>query len=535
MSPSSPDREESFARLLRVVGGSLVELRDPLKVEMVISELIGTWSDRFPVDADHDPEVVLGEGFIAHAERCGSPAAQAMLRGLAALGTDGQRSLAGAAAGRLAACGVAEPAWVGELDGVTVTGCRAYRDVYGDETGVVLNCERDGQRHAVVVLVDHTGGGIARDAFVARGPVEAVDRFGAGAAQPATYREISPAEARGIVEPALADDRTLDPPLGETYRATRALALARLRVLPPAQPPPDPVDLAPAERAEIVADFLALRQGAGLADRDAVQRCAELIVAYSCEYDNGQVLRVSPRKIKIFLLGWLPLQDLSDRERDTMPAVVAAWVGWAAERGGLPEQAHNELARAAAELGEHFPVRFVDPRAFGPTKSWLAGLGDAPDVETVRTTLDRRTFVMPYYGIRIGGTDYPQLDANDEEQRRLLIIGEHPQFHEVLGGPDPDSIPLADRAIPVLHVGMHEIVATQLWNDDPPETWQAAQRLTAAGVERHDVLHALTEVVMRHLPKVQASSDLAADESYRRDLESLNHPSTPLPRSGSDR
>lgn len=30
-----------------------------------------------------------------------------------------------------------------------------------------------------------------------------------------------------------------------------------------------------------------------------------------------------------------------------------------------------------------------------------------------------------------------------------------------------------------LHVSLHEIVATQLWNDDPPELWQAAVRLPA--------------------------------------------------------
>lgn len=44
---------------------------------------------------------------------------------------------------------------------------------------------------------------------------------------------------------------------------------------------------------------------------------------------------------------------------------------------------------------------------------------------------------------------------------------------------------------PNLHIAVHEVIANQLWDDDPPEVWQAARRLLAAGHERHDVLHAL--------------------------------------------
>ena len=42
---------------------------------------------------------------------------------------------------------------------------------------------------------------------------------------------------------------------------------------------------------------------------------------------------------------------------------------------------------------------------------------------------------------------------------------------------------------------MHETVANQLWEDQPPETWQTARRLVAAGYERHEILHMLASVV----------------------------------------
>jgi hypothetical protein len=44
---------------------------------------------------------------------------------------------------------------------------------------------------------------------------------------------------------------------------------------------------------------------------------------------------------------------------------------------------------------------------------------------------------------------------------------------------------------PRLHLAMHEIVATQLWDDDPPEVWETAMRLRDAGYERHEILHML--------------------------------------------
>ncbi len=40
-------------------------------------------------------------------------------------------------------------------------------------------------------------------------------------------------------------------------------------------------------------------------------------------------------------------------------------------------------------------------------------------------------------------------------------------------------------------VVVQEVIANQLWDDTPPEVWQAAQRLLAEGHDRHAVLHAL--------------------------------------------
>ncbi|MGH3905770.1 MAG: DUF1841 family protein [Pseudonocardiaceae bacterium] len=531
------DLEGTFERLLNAAEAALAELRDPLQVEILISEISSAWSGPLTGAADTGPEAVIGEGFLAYAERSGSAVALAILRVLAVLGTDRQRPQAGAAADRLAARGVPEPAWAGELGGLRMTGCWAYGDIYGDQTSVLVGFERGGQQHSVVVVVEHNMGEIATDAFIGDAPETMLQNLPAEAEQGlVTLRTISPAVARGVVEAALvATDMTSDPPLSNAYWVTRPLVLARLRALPPAQP--QRAEFGAAERAGIAADFLASAHGAGLADRDVARRCVELIVDHGCEFDQRRVLRVSPMKTQVFLMAWVPLKAvLSDQERDALPTVVAAWVRWAAELGGLPEWARDELEKAVAELGAKFPAAYADPYRAGPAKSWVAGPGEkVPGFAEVGAVLDRRAFAMPYFGIQIGEKDYPQLDANDEKQRWLLIIGEHPEYHEMLGGPEPNFDALIDAVWPQVHLITHEIVVTQLWNDDPPEAWQAVQRLIAGGTERHDVLHALGDVVTQHLIEgTSTQQELAGNESYRRDLDSLGRSPTPRPRNGTN-
>ncbi len=44
---------------------------------------------------------------------------------------------------------------------------------------------------------------------------------------------------------------------------------------------------------------------------------------------------------------------------------------------------------------------------------------------------------------------------------------------------------------PRLHLVLHEIVAKQLVDLDPPEVWETEQRLRRLGYRRHEILHML--------------------------------------------
>lgn len=82
-------------------------------------------------------------------------------------------------------------------------------------------------------------------------------------------------------------------------------------------------------------------------------------------------------------------------------------------------------------------------------------------------------------------------DLVDPDVRTVVIRAEHPELDRALQeGIDElvvDGEPMSVR----LHLTMHEVVANQLADDDPPEVYLTARRLLGAGYERHEVLHML--------------------------------------------
>ena len=97
----------------------------------------------------------------------------------------------------------------------------------------------------------------------------------------------------------------------------------------------------------------------------------------------------------------------------------------------------------------------------------------------------RLAFAMPQ--IAEPREEIQRLDPNDADDRALLIAAAHPELDT-----DAEAAPVDGHEInPRLHLTIHEIVATQIVDDDPPEVWATAQRLRKLGYGRHEVLHML--------------------------------------------
>ncbi len=228
----------------------------------------------------------------------------------------------------------------------------------------------------------------------------------------------------------------------------------------------------------LVAEFLASDEAEDLSDRRAASRCADHILDYGCERDFGRPLRMSPAKVETFLLDWLPRKVmLSAAEQHSMPHVLAAWVRWSGKRRGLPAARITETLDAVFESMAMFGQVYRDPASFGLDAELVARLLPDADLEA----LPRRAFAFPVLQGSYGDVDLATLDPARAADRRLLLAA----YHD-----DADG-----RGTARQHLDRHLALAERLWNGNPPELWEAAQRLLDRGEDRHAVLHTLMYVV----------------------------------------
>lgn len=507
----------------------LLAIRDPLDAELFVSEVLGTWwGQRLP---DGDVEEVIGEALVDHAARSGDPEALALLTGIAELGTPGQRSKAASAARELAATGVRRPPWAQRIGRVRSGECWVSRDVYGDQDTIITTFRHEGpqdeagheagdEAHALIVLVDYNLGGMAKDAWCTSKVETLLDRCRAEATDN-SLMQLDPldlARARAILEAALQEtDRTADPPVSKSFPTYHAFVRTRLQALPEGRKLPGPPHFGNDRRAALAVEFLASPEAENLSDSTAAGRCADLIIDYGCAADLGRPLRVSPIKVELFLLDWLPRKVmLRNEDREAMPHVLAAWVRWRGRKAGLPQVGIGETLDAVWEASRRFDNTYGDPARLGLDDGTVDRLVPDGNLEA----LPRRAFAVPLLTGTYNGVDLGSLDPAVPGDRRLLIAAEHPEYAE-----DTEELPdrgaSAEGAGPVPHLTLHEIVATQLWDGAPPETWETAQRLLDLGYERHKVLHLLMTVVSRTIYRDLAQGRAHDQDAFRAALDEL--------------
>jgi Domain of unknown function (DUF1841) len=133
----------------------------------------------------------------------------------------------------------------------------------------------------------------------------------------------------------------------------------------------------------------------------------------------------------------------------------------------------------------------------------------------------RQAFAVPPASGEFDGIDLTLLDPSDPDERRMLIIAEHPDLAPAVVAGRREIHVGAEPISPELHISMHEIVTNQLWHDDPPEVWKTAKRLSAEGYDRHEVLHMLASVVSDQTYNVLKHGKPFDADRMRADLERL--------------
>jgi Domain of unknown function (DUF1841) len=133
---------------------------------------------------------------------------------------------------------------------------------------------------------------------------------------------------------------------------------------------------------------------------------------------------------------------------------------------------------------------------------------------------DRRSWAVPPAHGTYQELDLQLLDPGDEDERALLFEALHPEFADALEG-DEDVIIDGEPVNPRLHVAMHQVVANQLLADDPPETWQAVQRLAGRGYDWHNIMHMIASLVTEDVYGVLAEHREPDPADYARRLNEL--------------
>ncbi|TVT25515.1 hypothetical protein LWP59_00715 [Amycolatopsis acidiphila] len=501
----SSDDTESASELLEEVLREFAELdsaAEPLRVELVTSEILGEW---WEAGDDLAAELIEFASAAPEPERLVAPLAA--LRSLAT--TEDQREAAGLALEKL---GLGEPAWAGELNQVAVGECWRTADVYGDESSVLCVFGAGESAHGLLVSVGYAlFGGWADEAVIVESPGEVIAEMQTQAAESGdlvTCEQITPGRAHQLLADAfVGTELQNDPEVTDDYVRFRALAMARTRALPEPEPVDPPRLLSTEDQAEAIDEFF--RASADLEDTEAARVVALRLIEFGVEHDPRRPLRVGPDKLASFVDsvddGAL---ELTEEQDETLEKVLPAWASWGAWRDGLPEEAVEPLLEA---VEDRLYERALETES--TVDAYLDGFDDL-DEQSVARLLERRQFAIPAIYTEIAGEEV-ELDPSDPEQRRLLVIGEHPDFQDSLAEDDLD-----EEAF--LQVAAHTTVVDQLWDDEPAEVWQAAQRLLQRGLERTEVLDELARVLEERLEMGEGDSLEFDVDDYCRALDELN-------------
>jgi len=113
--------------------------------------------------------------------------------------------------------------------------------------------------------------------------------------------------------------------------------------------------------------------------------------------------------------------------------------------------------------------------------------------------------------------DADEWESTDDGEKAILVE----DYHERAGFELPNAR---------LHAHLHVIVENQVAIGDELPVKTTLDRLMAAGLGRHDAIHAIGSVLMKHMFDTLKTRQTFDDESYRTDLEELTAEScTPSP------
>lgn len=280
-----------------------------------------------------------------------------LLMGLAALAPDPLAAQARRHAQDLEVRGIRPPRWLGDLHRLQPAGSWRIHHALGDGENIVLVFRGPaGTEHALIAYVDHNRGRMVTDAFLADAPTDTLALYDDLTHDDPnlTIEPIDPATAADLLRAALVATDRADPPVEtEDYPAVRPLLDARLALLPTDGGLPELPPLSAAERAVLLARFIASDEGSDWLDDPAAAQVLTELVAFRCEGSDHRPLRWSPALVADFLLRHWPQADVDDAADEIVLDVLSDWVDFAARELDLPDHLHEDIVDAISDVNAY--------------------------------------------------------------------------------------------------------------------------------------------------------------------------------------
>jgi len=240
MGHAEPDIAELFAPLRPAQASDVVlnearqvlsHVSQPIDAELWGSDMIGALSGGEGADADVMTEVA--HSLVPAVEIKATPEALGLLRVLGAIGSPELAVAATAAAERVTAQGLADPAWATVIGSPTVGKCWHYSDVGGRQESLTVSFGYGSAEHALSVLIDHGNGGKIKDAWVDDAAGLLDKTWLAAESDPLiVFESLEPADAgQRLAQAVAAGERPTKPDEVDDLTAHRALLHARVAYL----------------------------------------------------------------------------------------------------------------------------------------------------------------------------------------------------------------------------------------------------------------------------------------------------------------
>jgi hypothetical protein len=261
------------------------------------------------------------------------------------------------------------PPWIGGLDDAEPEGAVRIDHVLGDGSTIIIGLRLPGGHPlSAVVYLDHNLGTLVKDAFVVPdGPENLVAIMRARLADPdTTFTEVDLAQARTTVADAIALGSITVPPFEtETWPGSKPLVLWALRHLPHGGTGQARLDWDDEARVGLRSRFMASPFAEGL-DAGLLEQRVEPLIWFGCDYGIGDPLRLSPARIELLLVDWIPRKIVADVDLlSGIPDVLRAFIRFGHDELGIRSELTAETLVAVDEWEPTFQSAIRSPRLQG--------------------------------------------------------------------------------------------------------------------------------------------------------------------------